>query len=89
MNQIKITHKKINYFLNLKFETQISPSNTPMRLSGTSKNLQMPEKWIDKTFKNHWLYHFIFLDEKCGIITFEFNYNDKFVGIVKPNIEND
>ena len=84
MNQIKITHKKINYFLNLNFETQISPSNRPMRLSGTSKNLQVPEKWIDKTFKNHWLYHFIFLDEKAGIITFEFDYNNNFVGIVKP-----
>ena len=83
MNKIKITHKKINYFLNLNFETQISPSNRPMRLSGTSKNLQLPEKWIDKIFKNHWIHHFIFLDEKGGFISFEFDYYDKFVGIVK------
>ena len=88
MDQIKITHKKINYFLNLNFETQISPHGRTFRLSGTSKNLQVPEKWIDKTFKNHWLYHFIFLDEKAGMITFEFDYNDKFVGIVKPITEN-
>ena len=39
MNHLIIKNTK----LNLNFETQISPSGRPIRLSGISKNLQVPE----------------------------------------------
>lgn len=71
--------------LYLNFETQMGPEGRPLRLSGIAKNLQVPEKWIDKTFKNHWVYTFIYLDKKGGFIDFEFDYFDKYVGFEKRN----
>lgn len=69
--------------LGLHFEQQISPQGRPIRLSGISKNLKVPEKWINKVLKNYYIYSFKFLDEKGGFISFEFDYYDNFVGYVK------
>ena len=73
----QITLNKIK--LNLNFEPQISPSGRPIRLSGICKNLQVPEKYINKVYKNHWIYTFRYLDEQDGFVSFEFDYNDKFL----------
>jgi len=75
MNTISLNKIK----LNLNFETQISPSGRPIRLSGISKNLQVPEKWINKTIKWHWIYTFRYLDKEDGFVSFEFDYNDNFL----------
>lgn len=72
-----VTLHKVN--LNLNFETQISPSGRPIRLSAISKNLQVPEKWINNTIKWHWIYTFRYLDKEDGFVSFEFDYNDKFL----------
>jgi hypothetical protein len=69
--------------LNINFETQLSPQGRPIRLSSISKNLKVPEQWIDKVLKNHWVYTFRFIDELDGFISFEFDYYDKFVGVTK------
>jgi hypothetical protein len=68
-----------NITLQVNSETQISPSGRPFRLSAIEKNLKVPEKWIDKILKNHWIYTFRFLDEQEGFISFEFDYNNNFV----------
>jgi hypothetical protein len=68
-----------NIKLDLTFEEQTSPNGRPIRLSGIAKNLQVAEKWIDKTFKNHWIYTFKYLDAYDEFVSFEFDYNNKFV----------
>ena len=73
----QITLNKIK--LNLNFEPQLSPSGRPIRLSGIGKNSQVPEKYINKAYKNHWIYTFRYLDEQDGFVSFEFDYNDKFL----------
>lgn len=72
-----------NIKLHLTFDEQTSPNGRPIRLSGISKNLQVPEKYINKSFKNHWIYTFRYLDAIDGFISFEFDYYGKFVGAVK------
>ena len=72
-----VTLHKIN--LNLNFETQTSPSGRPIRLSAISKNLQVPQKYINGSYKYHWIYTFIYLDEQGGLVSFEYDYNDKFL----------
>jgi hypothetical protein len=76
MNTIKISQ---NIKLNLNFEEQTSPNGRPLRLSGIAKNLQVPARWIDKTFKNHWIYTFRYLDVDSEFVSFEFDYYNKFV----------
>lgn len=68
--------------LNLNFDEQISPNGSKIRLSGIGKNLQVPEKWIDKTYKSHWFYTFRYVGTD-KFITFEFDYYDKFLRIIK------
>jgi hypothetical protein len=68
--------------LNLNFEEQLSPQGRPIRLSGISKNLKMPEKYVDKSYKNHWIYTFRYLGTD-SFISFEFDYYGKFVGVKK------
>ena len=75
VNYIKIKDFK----LNLNFEPQISPSGRPIRLSGIAKNATLPEKYINKAYKNHWIYTFRYLDEQDGFVSFEFDYLDKFL----------
>jgi hypothetical protein len=67
----------------LNFETQISKLGRPFRLSGTRKNLQLPEKWVDKVLKNHWIHSFKYLDERGGFFEIEVDYNDKFLKLIK------
>lgn len=69
--------------LNLDFEPQLSKNGRTIRLSGISKNIEVPEKWINGTNKNHWIYHFRFLDGLKEIVSFEFDYNDTFLKQIK------
>jgi len=75
MKQITLNKLK----LNLDFEPQTSPSGRLIRLSGICKNLQVPEKYIKKGYNSHWIYTFRYLDEQDGFVSFEFDYNDKFL----------
>jgi len=68
-----------NIKLYLTFEQQISPNGRPIRLSGIAKNLQVAEKFIEKSFKNHWIYTFKYLDAYDEFVSFEFDYNNKFL----------
>lgn len=74
-----------NIKLHLTFDEQTSLNGRPIRLSGIAKNLQLPEKYINKSFKNHWIYTFRFLDKDDEFISFEFDYNNKFVNMIKNN----
>ena len=65
--------------LNLNFETQISPSGRPIRLSAISKNLQVPQKYINGSYKYHWIYTFRYLDKEDRFVSFEFDYLDNFL----------
>lgn len=65
--------------LNLNFETQTSPSGRPIRLSAISKNLQVPQKYINGSYKHHWIYTFRYLDKEDGFVSFEFDYLDNFL----------
>ena len=76
MGQIKI--KNLTLDLN-PLIVQTSPNGRPIRLSGISKNLQVPERWINKVLCNYWIYTFIFTDEEGGFIHFEFDYNNNFI----------
>lgn len=69
--------------LNLNFEPQLSPNGRPIRLSGIAKNLKLSEKYIDGSYKNHWIYTFRYLDDIDGFVSFEFDYLGFFVGVNK------
>lgn len=77
-NYIKIKDFK----LNLNFEPQLSKNGKEIRLSGIAKNCQLPEKWLDKGYKNHWIYTFRYIGTET-FVSFEFDYYGKFVGIIK------
>jgi hypothetical protein len=68
-----------NIKLDLTFEEQTSPNGRPIRLSGIAKNLQVAEKYIEKSFKNHWIYTFKYLDAYNEFVSFEFDYYNKFI----------
>jgi hypothetical protein len=71
------------FILNLNFEPQKSKNGRMIRLSGISKNIEVPEKWINKICKYHWFYHFRYLDGNTEIVSFEFDYNDNFLKQIK------
>ncbi len=79
VNQILIKDFK----LNLNFEEQLSPNGRPLRLSGIAKNATLAPKWIEinkkPTLKYHWIYTFRYLDKQDGFVSFEFDFNDKFL----------
>lgn len=79
------TEIKINKNLSIKIslDTQTSTLGRPFRLSGVRKNAQLPEKWIDRVSKNHWVYSFIYLDAIGGFFEIETNYYDGFVRLNK------
>lgn len=81
MTTIKLTFPKQTYVYNLNFETQTAPSGRHFRLSGISKNLEVPEKWINRVLKNHWIYTFKFLDGNKEFIYFYFDYYDNFISL--------
>ena len=85
MEQIKIknTNREVIAKININFNTQLDKNNRPFRLSGTRKNLQLPEKWVDKVLKNHWIHSFKYLDEQGGFFEIEVDYNDKFLKLTK------
>jgi len=64
--------------IGLHFDPQIGINGREFRYFGIRKNLQLPEKWINKTFKWHWIYSFIYLDNE-QVFELEFDYNDKFL----------
>ena len=77
----KITIKEPNkdeQILFLNFESQ-NYSNRPLRLSGIAKNATLPEKFVNGKYRNHWIYTFRYLDKQDGFVSFEFDYNEKFL----------
>jgi len=76
MNAIFLNKIKLNLDIS---EIQTSPNGRPIRLSAISKNLQVPQKYINGSYKYHWIYTFIYLDEQGGLVSFEYDYNDKFL----------
>ena len=80
MNKIKINSET---YINLNFETQLSKLNRPFRLSGVRKNLQIAPQWVGKIEKYHWIYLFIYLDEKEGFFEVEIDHHDNFVSLNK------
>jgi hypothetical protein len=70
--------------LNLNFEPQLSKNGKEIRLSGIAKNCQVPEKWVDKSYKSHWIYTFRYIGTET-FVSFEFDYLNKFVGIYSTN----
>jgi hypothetical protein len=87
MNTLKIGNMEtINikgFKLNLNFEPQSSKNGRLMTWCGIARNGQVAQKWIKDGYKSHWIYTFKYLDNG-EFINFEFDYYDKFVGIV-PN----
>jgi hypothetical protein len=80
MNKIKINSET---YIFLNFEIQISKLGREFRLSGTRKNLQLPEKWVGKDLKNHWIHSFKYLDENGGFFEIEIDYFDNFLKLTK------
>lgn len=75
-----VNHILIKDFkLNLNFEEQTSPNGRPLRLSGIAKNATLPEKFVNGKYRNHWIYTFRYLDNIDGFVSFEFDYNEKFL----------
>lgn len=68
--------------LNLNFEPQLTPQGKEVRLSGISKNLKLPEKWVNKELKHHWIYTFRYIGTD-KFISFEFDYNGNFFNVIK------
>ena len=68
--------------LNLNFEPQLTPQGHEVRLSGISKNLKLPDKWVNKELKNHWIFTFRYIGTD-NFISFEFDYNDNFFNVIK------
>ena len=66
-----------NLELKVDSSIQTSPNGRPFRLSGIDKVNN--DKWIGKELKSHWIYRFIFLDERGGFINFEFDYYDNYL----------
>ena len=62
--------------------TQLSKNGEEIKYTGCRKNLQMPEKWIDKDIKNHYIFRFKYLNGN-GFVNFEFDYFDKFFKMFK------
>lgn len=52
-----------------------------LRYIGFRKNCQVPDKWVNKTLKSHWIYSFVNIETE-KIIEFEFDTNDEFLRIV-------
>ncbi len=71
----------------LNFETQTSPLGRPFRLSGISKNKEVPSVMMNGIEKWHWIYIFIYLDEPKDTFQFEFDHYGKFI-TPSPNSNN-
>ena len=73
--------KETKIFLN--FETQISKLGRNFRLSGVSKISTIPQKFINNSYKNHWIYTFRYLDVDSEFFEIEIDYNNNFVRLNK------
>jgi len=73
MDFLTIKDQKIG----LHFEPQVGKNHRPFKLFGTRKNEELPQKFIGNSFKWHWIYSFIYLDND-EVFELEFDYNDKF-----------
>ena len=69
---------KDGQILFLNFELQ-NYNNRPLRLSGIAKNARLHEKFLNGKYRNHWIYTFRYLDKQDGFVSFEFDYNEKFL----------
>ena len=58
------------------FEWQEGILGKPFRLLGTRKNGQMPEKYINGSYKSHWIYTFFY--EDSSYFEIEIDYDDNF-----------
>jgi len=82
MNHINTPHGKI------QFNPSVSRDGRHYRLSAISKNSQLPSKLITGRGECwHWIYTFIYTDSN-ELFSFEFDYNDKFVGKVNTQTNN-
>lgn len=61
----------------LNFETQVSTLGREFRYSGIRKNTLQPDKYINGSYKSHWIYGFIYLDDG-SMFELEFDYYNKF-----------
>lgn len=69
-----------SFKLHLNFETQISPTGRPLRLSGVSLKTKLPAEWIkDQGYRHGTIYTFRYLDNDSEFVSFEFNAKGKFV----------
>ncbi len=76
--------EKINvngFYLNLNLETQPSKNGKLIRLSAIGKITTKPQKYIDKMYRSHWYYEFRYVGTET-FVKFEFDYFNKFVGII-------
>ena len=76
-----ITDDKGHKYYVDNFDYQEDSFKKQFRLSGVKKNSQIPAKWLDNTWKWHWVYEFIYEDGKCFYI--EIDYNNKFLYLTK------
>ena len=72
-----------NQSIGLHFNPQVGPNGREFKLFGTRKNEDLPEKWIGSSYKWHWIYSFIYLDDD-NVFELEFDYNDNFVKKLSP-----
>lgn len=79
MNYIKDS-KGNTYYIN-HFNNQEDAFKKVFRFSGLKKNSQIPPKWLDSTWKWHWIYEFIYEDGKHFYI--EIDYNNNFLHLTK------
>lgn len=76
-----ISIKGTKLFLNPNVQT--SNNGRPIKYVGLKCELSKPQKWVENTFKHHWIYYFRYMDEQGGEVGFEFDYNDLFYSISK------
>lgn len=76
-----ISIKETRIFIN--FDIQHSKLGRPFRLFGLKVNQSMPDRWINKVLKSHWIYEFKYLDEQGGCFDVEIDYYDNFYKLVK------
>jgi len=76
MNTISVQRFKID--IN-HFETQISKSGRPFRLSGVQIVRTKPAQWVNKMLLHGTIYSFRYLDEQDGFFAFEFDPFNNFI----------
>lgn len=71
-----------NSFISLDtLDWQEGSLGKPFRQYRLRRNGQMPEKWLQGTWKSHWIYTFTYQDDKEFEI--EIGYNNEFIRLTK------